>query len=280
MTSSLKKDEYMRGYDQRANGFQAPNLCEDCRSDQSDEILAQVHEELEGGASMDRVNQIMKENPQFSAEILGFTAEWFASVGGKLADDLANQRRLHEADRTRRASPIRDEDILEVAKERFYSAPDDAIRAVVDFCRNVFHDQALAVESPRSASGAPRCSKPGCGAQAIIGKPCTDWDCPQATVSAEDYEKLRNELERSRTLIPQWAVKAGAAQVNQLQDEIEALAKRCNDFNDQVNELTRQRDELLAALREARYFIMAPAEDLLWGVIGRLDAAIAKAGAA
>lgn len=35
--------------------------------------------------------------------------------------------------------------------------------------------------------------------------------------------------------------------------------------------------EMLAALREARHFMMAPAEDLLWGVIGRIDAAIAKA---
>jgi len=38
--------------------------------------------------------------------------------------------------------------------------------------------------------------------------------------------------------------------------------------------------DLLAALREARYFMMAPAEDLLWGVIGRLDDAISKAEAA
>ena len=35
--------------------------------------------------------------------------------------------------------------------------------------------------------------------------------------------------------------------------------------------------DMLAALREARSFMMAPAEDLLWSVIGRLDAAISKA---
>lgn len=73
----------------KENGFQAPNLCEDCRGDQIAEIIAQVHEELEGGASADRIKQIANENPQFSAEILGFTAEWFVDVGGKLADDLA-----------------------------------------------------------------------------------------------------------------------------------------------------------------------------------------------
>ncbi|TIO15592.1 MAG: hypothetical protein E5X86_19670 [Mesorhizobium sp.] len=101
------------------------------------------------------------------------------------------------------------------------------------------------MNSPTKTVSPPRCSKPGCGAQAIIGRPCTDWDCPQVTVSAEDYEKLRKELERSRTLIPQWAVKAGAAQVNKLDDEVEYLANRCDELTDQVNGLTRQRDQLL-----------------------------------
>lgn len=32
-------------------------------------------------------------------------------------------------------------------------------------------------------------------------------------------------------------------------EQIDRLAKRCNDFNDQVNELRSQRDELLAALK-------------------------------
>lgn len=35
--------------------------------------------------------------------------------------------------------------------------------------------------------------------------------------------------------------------------------------------------EMLEALREARHLLMAPAEDLLWSVIGRIDAAITKA---
>lgn len=45
----------------------------------------------------------------------------------------------------RRASPIRDEDILEVAMERFWAAPGgngEGVKAVIEFCRNVFLDQA------------------------------------------------------------------------------------------------------------------------------------------
>jgi hypothetical protein len=36
-----------------------------------------------------------------------------------------------------------------------------------------------------------KCAKPGCGAQRIIGSPCADWDCPQQTVAAEEYAKLK-----------------------------------------------------------------------------------------
>lgn len=32
-----------------------------------------------------------------------------------------------------------------------------------------------------------RCSKPGCGARKIVGKPCTDADCPQQWVHHTDY---------------------------------------------------------------------------------------------
>ncbi len=31
------------------------------------------------------------------------------------------------------------------------------------------------------------CRKPGCGALEIIGKPCTDWDCPQQTMTAKQH---------------------------------------------------------------------------------------------
>ncbi|MBZ9807656.1 hypothetical protein [Mesorhizobium sp. ESP-6-2] len=44
----------------------------------------------------------------------------------------------------RRATPIRDEDIFEVAMERFWAAPggnDAGVKAVIEFCRAVFFDQ-------------------------------------------------------------------------------------------------------------------------------------------
>lgn len=56
--------------------------------DQLDDILASVHLELEDGATADRINQIANENPQLRAEILAFAAEWFASDGSDLSDDI------------------------------------------------------------------------------------------------------------------------------------------------------------------------------------------------
>lgn len=38
------------------------------------------------------------------------------------------------------------------------------------------------------------CSKPGCGAPAKIGRPCTDYNCPQRYVKSEEYQKLEEEL--------------------------------------------------------------------------------------
>ncbi len=55
--------------------------------DELDEILAAVHEELEGGASADRVMQIATSCPHLREEILAFAAEWFASDGSDLPDD-------------------------------------------------------------------------------------------------------------------------------------------------------------------------------------------------
>ena len=34
------------------------------------------------------------------------------------------------------------------------------------------------------------CSKPGCGAQCLIGNPCTDWDCPQRTMTAAQHREV------------------------------------------------------------------------------------------
>lgn len=52
-----------------------------------DDILADVHEELEAGASADRIDQIIKAHPLARDEILAFAAEWFASDGSDLPDD-------------------------------------------------------------------------------------------------------------------------------------------------------------------------------------------------
>jgi len=52
-----------------------------------DDILADVHEELEAGASADRIDQIVKAHPRVRDEILAFAAEWFASDGSDLPDD-------------------------------------------------------------------------------------------------------------------------------------------------------------------------------------------------
>ena len=52
-----------------------------------DDILAKVHEELEAGASADRIDQIVKAHPLYRDEILAFAAEWFASDGSGLSDD-------------------------------------------------------------------------------------------------------------------------------------------------------------------------------------------------
>ena len=52
-----------------------------------DEILALVHEELEGGASGDRVKAIAEANLQARDEILAFAEAWFASNGSDLSDD-------------------------------------------------------------------------------------------------------------------------------------------------------------------------------------------------
>jgi hypothetical protein len=52
-----------------------------------DDILALVHEELEGGASGDRVKAIAEANPQARDEIFAFAEAWFASDGSDLSDD-------------------------------------------------------------------------------------------------------------------------------------------------------------------------------------------------
>jgi hypothetical protein len=57
-----------------------------------DDILALVHEELESGASGDRIKAIADANPQARDEILAFAEAWFASDGSDLSDDTLGVR--------------------------------------------------------------------------------------------------------------------------------------------------------------------------------------------
>lgn len=52
-----------------------------------DEVLVLLHEELEDGASAERVREISRQHPGFQKEILAFAAEWLANEGSDLSDD-------------------------------------------------------------------------------------------------------------------------------------------------------------------------------------------------
>lgn len=58
-----------------------------------DEILAGVHEELEDGASGARIREIADEHPNARDDILAFAAEWLASEGSDLSDDVREVNR-------------------------------------------------------------------------------------------------------------------------------------------------------------------------------------------
>ena len=53
-----------------------------------DEVLAAVHEELESGADASRIVAIADGNPGARDQILAFAAEWSASAGSDLQDEL------------------------------------------------------------------------------------------------------------------------------------------------------------------------------------------------
>lgn len=70
-------------------------------TDDLDAILAHVHDELEAGASADRIKTIANEKPQAREEIFAFAAAWFTTDGSDLSDDVldvtqtvANQKQL------------------------------------------------------------------------------------------------------------------------------------------------------------------------------------------
>ena len=53
-----------------------------------DDVLARLHEELEDGASADRLRDLVGQHPAFREELLAFAAEWLASEGSDLDDGV------------------------------------------------------------------------------------------------------------------------------------------------------------------------------------------------
>ena len=100
--------------------------------DELDDILARVHEELEGGAIADRIKEIADEHPQARADILAFAAEWFASDGSDLDDDVLS------VDRTISEHTVVLERFWDLhrpaAADPFEVLDGDALKSVADRC--------------------------------------------------------------------------------------------------------------------------------------------------
>ncbi|WP_192244277.1 hypothetical protein [Mesorhizobium silamurunense] len=98
-----------------------------------DYILAILHEELERGASADRVREIADENSDFHSEILAFAAEWFASDGSDLTDEMLTVTRTVSG----HAAVL--ERFWEVAKgdavNPFASIPHESLKTIANDCR-------------------------------------------------------------------------------------------------------------------------------------------------
>jgi len=56
--------------------------------DEIEEILAEVHEELEAGASSARIHEIAAKHPSLQDIILAFVGQWAVSPGSDLTDDM------------------------------------------------------------------------------------------------------------------------------------------------------------------------------------------------
>lgn len=68
-----------------------------------------------------------------------------------------------------------------------------------------------------------RCAKPGCGALRLVGKPCTDRDCPQIWVHHTEAQHRERAAAAAAWMA---AREAGAATLNKSADETKALADR------------------------------------------------------
>lgn len=102
-------------------------------TDELDVILAHVHDELEAGASADRIKTIANENPQARDEVFAFVAAWFTTDGSDLSDDtlevtqtVANQKQLLD----------RFWELIDTnANEPFVNMSADQLQAIAEQCR-------------------------------------------------------------------------------------------------------------------------------------------------
>lgn len=130
-----------------------------------------------------------------------------------------------------------------------------------------------------------RCRKPGCGANEIIGKPCTDRDCPQQFVPAEAYASLSQEVERLTAEVAKTrnemvshfhagndnAKRAEAAEAErdslalwrrEASDTIVNLTCRSEAAEAEVSRLTAERDAALVRVERMRRYCSAAARDM------------------
>lgn len=98
-----------------------------------DDILADVHEQLEAGASADRIDQIADAHPRVRDEILAFAAEWFISEGSDLSDEELEIGRTvagHHALLERFWQLVKPSSI-----NPFQDLPTEELQALADRCR-------------------------------------------------------------------------------------------------------------------------------------------------
>lgn len=130
----------------------------------------------------------------------------------------------------RRAAPIRDGDIFEVAVERFWDAPggnDAGVKAVVEFCRNVFLDRAD--DAMREA--------------------ISDFMLEHVTIPGRSSYDIADEIIRNAAKVALQAADAMEGLANAT--EILALLKEAADFVQPFNRAQDLLDRIEAAIAKA-----------------------------
>ncbi len=78
-----------------------------------------------------------------------------------------------------------------------------------------------------------KCSKPGCNAPVRLGHPCTDWDCPQQTVSASAYAALEArfdlEIDAYAKDSDLASLRTALSQEREAREKAEKEVKRCHE---------------------------------------------------